>query len=213
LKSDADSIDDQPRPAPTGKKRIEDRRCIAAGDALGPSDPALRFVLGPDGEIVADLKGKLPGRGAWLTPERGALLSALKKGAFARAFRTSVPALKGQEAEAFADKLEAQLQEQALRSLGLARKAGALTIGHDLVRNEKRPALAYLTPADASPAERDKLAGLLHKRSGLSHFSLPADRIAVGHALGQDAVHLLLLARGPGPGALHKLMLWQRFAG
>ena len=35
--------------------------------ARRPKDELIRFVLGPDGTIVPDLKEKLPGRGVWLT--------------------------------------------------------------------------------------------------------------------------------------------------
>ena len=41
------------------------RRC-AVTRALRPKDELIRFVFGPDGAVVPDLKEKLPGRGVWL---------------------------------------------------------------------------------------------------------------------------------------------------
>jgi len=44
------------------KDRTEpERRCIATGES-GPTARLVRFVLGPDGTVVPDLAGKLPGR-------------------------------------------------------------------------------------------------------------------------------------------------------
>ena len=40
--------------------------------AVMPKDALLRFVLAPDGQVVPDLAGKLPGRGIWVTPRRDA---------------------------------------------------------------------------------------------------------------------------------------------
>ena len=50
----------------------------------------IRFVVGPDGEAVPDLKNKLPGRGIWVTASRDALGEAVKKRAFARGFKRDV---------------------------------------------------------------------------------------------------------------------------
>ena len=44
-----------------------ERRCIVTR-ATGPKEGLIRFVLGPDDEVVPDLAGKLPGRGIWVAP-------------------------------------------------------------------------------------------------------------------------------------------------
>jgi predicted RNA-binding protein YlxR (DUF448 family) len=41
------------------------RKCIVTGGTAEKSD-LIRFVAGPDGQPVADLAEKLPGRGAWV---------------------------------------------------------------------------------------------------------------------------------------------------
>ncbi len=66
-----------------------ERRCIVSGE----SDSIfglIRFVVGPEQEIVPDLAERLPGRGIWLTASREAAQTALKKKAFARAARAQV---------------------------------------------------------------------------------------------------------------------------
>ena len=39
----------------------------AATRTTRPVSDLIRFVVGPQGEAVADLKGKLPGRGIWIS--------------------------------------------------------------------------------------------------------------------------------------------------
>src|SRR5258707_9749844 len=54
------------------------RRCIATRE-VKPKDALLRFVAGPDNELVPDIAGKLPGRGLWVSADRAALELALQK--------------------------------------------------------------------------------------------------------------------------------------
>ncbi len=45
------------------------RMCIVSRRSL-PADALIRFVAGPDGQVVPDLKRRLPGRGAHLEARR-----------------------------------------------------------------------------------------------------------------------------------------------
>ena len=45
------------------------RRCALTRMRL-PKEDLIRFVLAPSGEIVPDLKERLPGRGVWVTADR-----------------------------------------------------------------------------------------------------------------------------------------------
>ena len=45
---------------------MAERTCITTGQTLTPHK-LIRFVAAPDGYAVADLAGRLPGRGAWVT--------------------------------------------------------------------------------------------------------------------------------------------------
>ncbi|NRA29576.1 MAG: DUF448 domain-containing protein [Parvularculaceae bacterium] len=200
------------RKTPFGKKRAGDRRCVATNDPLPPEAPALRFVQGPAQEVVLDLKGNLPGRGAWLRPERDKLMLALKRGGFARGFKGEAKLPEGLDADGFADHVAERLQHAALQKLGLARKAGSLKIGHDAVRKAAKSGLAYLTPTDASAPEVEKLARFLAKAEGVPHVPLPADRVTLSGPLDQDAVHLLLVLGGPSRGVLESIEIWRRFS-
>ena len=45
-------------------------RMCAVSREQRPVDELIRFVLSPQGEVVPDLKRKLPGRGLWITASR-----------------------------------------------------------------------------------------------------------------------------------------------
>ena len=55
------------------------QRFCAASGAVRPVDEMIRFVVGPDGTAVPDLKRRLPGRGIWITATRQALRSAITR--------------------------------------------------------------------------------------------------------------------------------------
>ena len=54
-----------------------ERRCIVTGD-VQPKAGLIRFVVGPEGQVVPDLSGKLPGRGIWVTADRDLIAKAVK---------------------------------------------------------------------------------------------------------------------------------------
>ncbi|MEM0929678.1 MAG: DUF448 domain-containing protein [Pseudomonadota bacterium] len=205
------SVTDDTPGAVSSKKRSNDRRCVATGEPLAPEAPALRFVRDPSGHLVFDAKAKLPGRGAWLTASRGALLTGLKKNAFSRSFKASAALPGGMTAETYADDIEATLGDQALKALGLARKAGALAMGKDAAKESKSKAIAYLSPQDGSEGEIAKVASLLSKAADVPHIPLPASRAQLAQALGQDAVHVVLLRHPAAKKALAATALWTHF--
>lgn len=109
-----------------------ERRCIATG-LSGPKDPMIRFFVGPDGMIVADLAEKLPGRGIWLSASREAVATAVKRKLFARAARRQVSVPDG-----LADRLEAALADRVVSTIGMARRAGLIVAGHAKVTEALR---------------------------------------------------------------------------
>jgi predicted RNA-binding protein YlxR (DUF448 family) len=132
------------------------RRCIATMESR-PVAELIRFVLSPDGEVTPDIAARLPGRGAWLTASRAAVDLALKKGAFARAFKA-----QAKTPADLADRIEALLARRALDMLGLAKRSGDLILGFDQVRDAVRcgrPA-CLIEASDGSQDGRGKLLGL-----------------------------------------------------
>ena len=70
-----------------GREKEQDdpeRKCIATGE-VSPKAGLIRFVVGPDGTVVPDVAGKLPGRGMYVSADRAAITKAATKGLFSRA--------------------------------------------------------------------------------------------------------------------------------
>jgi predicted RNA-binding protein YlxR (DUF448 family) len=166
------------------------RRCIVSGEVL-PEGRLLRFVAAPDGAIVPDVEASLPGRGFWVRAERAVVERAASKGAFSRAAGASLNADSGLAARA-----EARLVERMLRHIGLARKAGDLTLGFDQVeralRSETPPAVV-IEAADAALDGQRKLRGAARARGVvpfvIGAFSSAELSLALGRA---NVVHAAL---------------------
>lgn len=105
-----------------------ERRCIATGESQ-PKGGLIRFVAGPDGAVVPDIAGKLPGRGFYVAADRAALETAVKKKLFARAARQPVTVPEG-----LADLVEALLLRRVIEGLSLANKAGQALAGYEKAR-------------------------------------------------------------------------------
>ncbi len=105
-----------------------ERRCIATGDT-GPKAGLIRFCLGPEGQIVPDIAGRLPGRGIYVAADRAALDRAAAKGLFSRAARQPVTVPEG-----LADLVEGLLARRVVDLVSLARKAGEAVTGYEKVK-------------------------------------------------------------------------------
>ncbi len=106
-----------------------ERRCIATGE-VQPKGGMIRFVVGPEGEILPDLLEKLPGKGIWVVADREALALVVKKRLFSRAARSPVTV-----SDTLPDEIERQLVRRVIELLALARKAGQAVAGYEKVKS------------------------------------------------------------------------------
>ena len=104
-----------------------ERRDIVSGTVM-PENRLLRFVAGPDGQVVPDVAAKLPGRGLWVEASKTAITRAVEKKLFSRAAKAQVTA----DAD-LAERAEKALVARMLGDLGIARRSGALVLGFDNV--------------------------------------------------------------------------------
>jgi predicted RNA-binding protein YlxR (DUF448 family) len=126
-----------------------------------PVSDLIRFVVGPDGEAVADVKNKLPGRGIWVTATRQALDEAIKRRAFSRGFKRQVRL----DAD-LVGRTERLLERAAVDALAVAGKAGLVAAG--FAKSEaamaREDAVALLHAAEASPDGTRKLDAAMRRR-------------------------------------------------
>jgi hypothetical protein len=189
------------------------RRCIVTRERL-PKERMIRFVVGPDRQIVPDLAAKLPGRGIWLSASRDVLKSgdvlesdgAQKDGrqkekqgdgnqrhlarAFARAARgpISVPS-------DLSVLLQTALVRRISDCLGLARRAGQAVAGYEKAREALRTGRyrLVLQASDGSEAERSRfLSGFGPDLTIID--PLPGE--ALGRVFGRDYVVHVAIAPG-----------------
>jgi predicted RNA-binding protein YlxR (DUF448 family) len=149
------------RRAPTERDGPE-RMCIVTRERRAPEE-LIRFVAGPDGRVVADIKAKLPGRGVWVTARAEIVEQAVRRQAFARGLKASAKAEKNLAAD-----VDALLERDCLQSLSLANKAGAVVTGFAKVETAigtGRVAL-LLHAKDASTDGIRKLGQAVRRRFG-----------------------------------------------
>lgn len=184
----------------------KERKCILSGEVM-PAERLVRFVVGPEGQLVPDLAEKLPGRGIWLEARREALEKALKKGLFSRAARQKVEAPEDLGAQ-----VGALLARRALDSLSLARRAGVLVAGQERVFEliVKGKALAVIEARDAGADGKKRLRARL---KALDQQDLPVvtgpDAEQFGLALGRtNVVHAALTDQRMKSKVLADLARW-----
>jgi uncharacterized protein len=129
------------------------RRCLATG-VVRPKDELLRFVVAPDGTVVPDLAGRLPGRGLWLTARRDIVSLAVAKRLFARAARAPVSVPSD-----LADRIDLLLRQRCRDLIGMARRSGQAVAGYEKVRAalDEGKARVLLAAADGGEVGREKV--------------------------------------------------------
>ena len=108
---------------PRTEKSATARMC-GVSRTVRPIDELIRFVVSPQGEVIADVKRKLPGRGLWISASRQAVAEAVRRHQFSRGFKREV-----RVAAALAADTEVLLVRNAVEALAIAAKAGEVICG------------------------------------------------------------------------------------
>ncbi len=148
----------------------------------------IRFVLGPDRQVVADLAESLPGRGMWLSAKADVLEEAARRGAFAKAMRGEVRVPPDLRAT-----IEDGLRGRIRDLLGFARRAGQAVSGWQAAREwlvAGRVGL-LVQASDGSEAEKARLLG-----SREVSVVSPLDAAQLGMPFGRDRAVHVAIARG-----------------
>ena len=197
---------------PRKRSAATERLCVATR-SVKPTTDMIRFVVGPDGRVVADLKRKLPGRGVWVTATRQALAEAIRRKALARAFKREVRVEPD-----LADRVEALLERSALDALAIARKSGAVAAGFAKVEAalQRESVVALIHATDAGPDGVTKIAAAARRRPGPQAERIPVVELfssaQLDLALGRsNVIHAALLADRASDSFLARWRSLERF--
>lgn len=140
--------------------RRRERLCVATR-TVRPVADLIRFVVGPDGEAVPDVKCRLPGRGVWVTATYDALADAIARKAFARGFKRNV-----QLPADLAVRTERLLAQAVIDALAVAGKAGLVAAGFAKAATAlaHEHVIALLHAVEASPDGVRKLDAIAHRQ-------------------------------------------------
>ena len=195
---------------------MNDRMCIVTRES-GPAEMLIRFVAGPDGTVVPDLKRALPGRGCSVTASRAIVDKAVQKQLFARALKSDVKALPE-----LGEQVDRLLVSQMSGMMNMARKAGQFVSGNSKVDNAVRSgaALAVFHATDAAPDGVRKISQArkawmltMDEREEIPAFQLMSfDEMQ--ELMGDNAfIHAVALAGQAGQGVVKRAKLLETYRG
>jgi uncharacterized protein len=175
-------------------------RMCAVTRQVRPIDELIRFVVSPSGEVIPDLKRKLPGRGLWVSASHQAVAEAVRRNQFNKGFKRDVRAMP-----ALVSDTEALLVRGVIEALAMAAKAGQVVSGFSKVEGALtlRQARALIHASDGAADGIRKLDAVARQNAGNGEESrefpvvtaLTSEQLDL--ALGRsNVIHAALLA-GP----------------
>ena len=177
-------------------------RMCAVTRQVRPIDELIRFVVAPSGEVIPDLKRKLPGRGLWISASHQTVAEAIRRHAFGKGFKREV-----RVAPTLVADTEALLVRSAIEALAMAAKAGQVVSGFSKVEEALKPRQASIQAlihaADGAADGIRKLDAIVRQNAGVNDKSpefpvvtaLTSEQLDL--ALGRsNVIHAALLA-GP----------------
>ncbi|MBB4076431.1 hypothetical protein GGR08_000731 [Bartonella fuyuanensis] len=174
----------------------------------------IRFVIGPNNQIVPDLKANLPGRGVWISAHHAVIEKAVKQKAFHKNFKTDVKVSPN-----LVRIIDTLLLKAALSSLAMARKAGAIVTGATRIDAAIRSGqvILVLHAKETTEGGKRKIAQAIHTIQQqtnrtiktISLFTSDEMRVAFGS---NPVMHVALLDTKAAEGFLktiHKLITYR----
>ena len=181
-------LDNGPRTDRSARSRM-----CAVTRQVRPIDELIRFVVGPQGEVIPDLKRKLPGRGLWVSASRQAVAEAVRRHQFSKGFRREVRA-----SPTLADDTESLLARSLIDALAIAAKAGRVISGFGKVEDALKSRQtqgssasieALIHASDGAADGIRKLDAIVRQNAGINDES---NQIPVVTALTSEQLDLAL---------------------
>jgi predicted RNA-binding protein YlxR (DUF448 family) len=145
-------------------------RMCAVTRQVRPIEELIRFVVAPSGEVIPDLKRKLPGRGLWVSASRQTLAEAVRRHQFSKGFKREVrvPATLPADTEAL-------LVRSTIDALAMAAKARQVISGFGKVED-----------ALTSRQARAQVEALIHASDGAADGIRKLDAVLRQNAVVND---------------------------
>ena len=138
-------------------------RMCAVTREVRPIGELIRFVVSPQGEVIPDLKRKLPGRGLWVSASRRTVAEAVRRNQFSKGFKRDIRAAATLPADT-----EALLVRSATEALAMVAKAGQVVSGFSKVEGALRDgqAQALIHASDGAADGIRKLDAIVRQKHG-----------------------------------------------
>ncbi|HEV7635873.1 MAG TPA: RNA-binding protein [Bradyrhizobium sp.] len=145
-------------------------RMCAVTRQVRPIDELIRFVVSPQGEVIPDLKRKLPGRGLWVSASGRTVAEAVRRHQFSKGFKRDV-----RVAPTLAADTEALLARGVIEALAMAAKAGQVVSGFGKVEDalRGRRAQALIHASDGAVDGIRKLDAIVRQNAAINDESHP----------------------------------------
>ncbi|MCP1974442.1 RNA-binding protein [Bradyrhizobium elkanii] len=149
-------LDDGPRT----QKSATTRMCAVSRE-VRPIDELIRFVIAPTGEVIPDLKRKLPGRGLWVSASRRSVAEAVRRHQFSRGFKRDV-----RVAPTLPTDTDTLLVRSVTEALAMAAKAGQVVSGFGKVEDalNRNETAALIHASDGAADGIRKLDAIVRQR-------------------------------------------------
>lgn len=163
-----------------------------------PPEDLLRLVAGPDGAVEVDPWGRIPGRGAWILPQREVIADAEKRpGILQKALHAP-----GIRVDGLLERCRGANLRALLDMLSLAARAGLLASGAEQVASARSEAIGLIVANDAAPGSIDAARSAARE---LPVWVMPLDRVALGYRIGKGPRAVIALR----PGAATRTLIRQ----
>lgn len=178
-----------------------ERTCIVTRVQKHPNE-MLRFVLSPEDVVTPDIKSKLPGRGVYVSTNAANVRVAVKKNAFAKAFKQKVEVSASLDAE-----IDRLLETAALQAFSIANKAGALVAGFAKIESAltQKKVIAVVHASDGAQDGTRKLSQVVRRAGAANEEAKPIADLRcftiaqLEQALGKDnVIHAAILSSDAG---------------
>ena len=190
-------------------------RMCAVTRQVRPIEELIRFVVSPQGEVIPDLKRKLPGRGLWVSASHRTVAEAVRRNQFSKGFKRDVRATLSLAADT-----EVLLVRGVIEALAMAAKAGQVVSGFTRVEGAlaQHQAVALIHAADGAADGIRKLDAIARQNTANTEESreIPVIDVLTSEqldlALGRsNVIHAALLAGSAGKTFLSRSQILVRY--